>query len=309
MPTRIAVQLFGHLRSFRKTYKSFLKHVVEANKVDGYEVDIFIHTWTETDHSDIVWHNPTGKARGTTVKDTLINKIKWYYNSKKILMETQIDVIDYKIPGRWNDVSNSYKRILNVAYTVYKASELRREYAKEYNIKYDYIIVTRPDILFYKPFLINNVLSVYKKHNIDIPSNALFFADRTLNLLSVDDIHFRIASDILYFGSEKVIDKATNLFKTIQIDNENIESMFKNEQYHYNFEYIWFNHWLTEGLTPHRIRYQFGKDFVILRTFENKFKNNYKKYFFYLLKFIIKMILPYGIVMIKDKYWKDIRKE
>jgi hypothetical protein len=301
MPKRIAVQLFGHLRSFRRTYKSFLKHVVEANKVDGYEVDIFIHTWTETDHSDIVWHNPTGKTRGSTVTDMVINEIQRYYNPKKIVIETQIDTIDYQFVRKWEGptITTSYKHIINTAYTVYKSSELRREYAKERTIKYDYVIVTRPDILFKEPFLLNSILSVYKKYNMEIPHNGLFFADGTINHLSVDDIHFRTTSDVFYFGSEETIDKATSLFKTIPTDNEDIQNMSKSQQYHYNFEYIWFSHWSAENLIAMRIRYQLETSFVIVRTLEVII--NYKKYFLGIIKFIIKLFLPYGILVFKKR--------
>jgi hypothetical protein len=142
------------------TYKSLIKNIIEANKQDGYDIDIFIHTWTETDHSDIVWHNPDGKKRGTSVTENIKKEIYTFYKPKKLLIEKQLEVKSNVKDG---------KRVLNLAYTVYKSSELRRAYKDETGIVYDYVIVTRPDILFYKPLRLNSFLSVYEKYNMIPP--------------------------------------------------------------------------------------------------------------------------------------------
>jgi hypothetical protein len=149
MSKRIAIQLFGHLRSFRVTYKSFIKNIVNVNRKDGYEVDIFIHTWTETDHSTIAWHNPDGHKRGSSLTSEVIDKVKEYYAPKMFLIEEQLDAIDYPLTSKlYGRINSSYKTLLNFTYTIYKSSELRQEYEKENGLMYDYVIVTRPDILF-----------------------------------------------------------------------------------------------------------------------------------------------------------------
>ena len=58
----IAIQLFGHLRTFEQASSSFLQNVVEVNKADGHDVDIFIHTWDELDHSTVNYRNPNGEC-------------------------------------------------------------------------------------------------------------------------------------------------------------------------------------------------------------------------------------------------------
>jgi hypothetical protein len=88
MNKRIAVQFYGHLRSFEKTYKAFVKYVVEEQKrKNNYEVDVFIHTWAETDHSSIAYHNLNGEKRGGVVDNDIIQKVKKYYNPKELLVE------------------------------------------------------------------------------------------------------------------------------------------------------------------------------------------------------------------------------
>lgn len=60
---RIAIELCGLSRTYRDTAFSLLENLIIPNEMEGYAVDVFIHTWTESDSSDVVWHNPKGKAR------------------------------------------------------------------------------------------------------------------------------------------------------------------------------------------------------------------------------------------------------
>ena len=48
---KIAVQLFGHLRTFRECHSYLAKHLL-----DLYECDVFVHTWSFEDHVDPTWH-------------------------------------------------------------------------------------------------------------------------------------------------------------------------------------------------------------------------------------------------------------
>ena len=280
MSKRIAIQLFGHLRSFRITYKSLIKNIVESNKKDGYEVDIFIHTWAETDHSDVVWHNPSGKKRGAAVTENIKNEIYKFYKPKKILVEKQLEAK--------SDVKDG-KRVLNLAYTVYKSSELRHEYQKETSVLYDYVIVTRPDILFYKPFRLNSFLSVYEKYNMEIPQNALFvpyyFGNEINNTNEsiIYDKRFILNFDLLFWGDETVIDKATNIYSSLNLENI--------------YSQLWYRYWVDEHLNPIRIKYDERMCFSIIRT------RDYWGVGTIIIRFIrriIKLVLPYGIVnMIK----------
>ncbi|EAH8792481.1 hypothetical protein EWP86_09760 [Campylobacter jejuni] len=41
MKKRLAIQLYGHVRTFEYTSKNFFKNIVNPNLKDGYKVDIF----------------------------------------------------------------------------------------------------------------------------------------------------------------------------------------------------------------------------------------------------------------------------
>ena len=252
MCKRVAIQLFGHLRSFRKTHESFFKYIVEPQLKNGYEVDIFIHTWNETDHSTITWHNQNGEKRGLSV-------------DQKILVENQIKVDNFIITEKIASAPRAFSGVANVAYTQFMSSKIRRAHAEENNIKYDYVIVTRPDIMFHKPFDIDNFLYIYNEYNWDIPQNGLFFAHNFFARGNVEDRHMIGGSDIIFFGNEDVINKATNLYTEIHektIKPSDIEKDF------YCFEVFWYNYWLKQNLEPIRIKYIQFSYFNIVRNEE-----------------------------------------
>lgn len=269
----IAVQLFGHLRSYKRTYKSFLKNIVEANIKNGYNIDIFIHTWNETDHSSITWHNHNGEKRGIILNEKILNEIKNIYVPKRILVSKQIEVQDFIITEKIGGVPRAYKGVVNVAYTKFMSSELRKEYAKENNIKYDYIIVTRPDILFHSPFVIDEFLNIYKKYNWEIPQNGIFYGNNHFARGLVEDKYMIGGSDIIFFGNENTIDKATNLYLNIENNILDINSVKNN---FYCFEYFWYEHWLSNELEPIKLKYFQFSDYNIIRNeeeYENALKN------------------------------------
>ena len=147
---RIAVYLYGHMRTYKQTYKSFLDNIIYPNIKDGYMVDIFIHTWDVFNVTDSnAWHAkqnlfPTLSNKPLTKED--MNEVINIYNPKKIVFE--------KDNGKQ---AQRYHKIRAV-------NQLRLEYEKENNIKYDFFLTTRPDIYFLKPFRLNEYLNFYATH-------------------------------------------------------------------------------------------------------------------------------------------------
>ena len=48
-----------------------------------------------------------------------------------------------------------------MAYSLYQGSKLRKEYERSEGVEYDWVIVTRPDILFHKDFSVDQILDSY----------------------------------------------------------------------------------------------------------------------------------------------------
>ncbi|WP_317398567.1 hypothetical protein [Helicobacter bilis] len=126
---KLAIHLIGHTRTYKDTAESFLKNIVETNK-EKWDIDIFMHTWDMFEPvAQTSWHKDnatlSGKPLSQDDKDDIINT----YKPKRYAIETLQEERGFML---------SYKR----------ANEIRREYAKQHNIEYDYMLYTRYDILF-----------------------------------------------------------------------------------------------------------------------------------------------------------------
>lgn len=265
MTKRIAIQLFGHLRSFRKTYQGFYENIILPNEKAGYKIDIFLHTWNETDHSTITWHNQNGELRGKEIDDEVIEFIEKNYKPKKYMIEPQVAADDYIITEKIAGVPRAYKGVVNVSYTKYMANKLRLDYEKEHKIKYDYVIVTRPDILFHKPFDIDKLLYVYKNYGWEPPGNGLFFGYNLFSRGDVEDKHLLGGIDIIFFAKPENITKATSFYELVK--NNKITPPEVGKDF-YCFEIFWYNYWLSQGLEPIRVKYFQFSAFNIIRNEE-----------------------------------------
>jgi hypothetical protein len=262
---RVAIQLFGHLRSFKKTFDSFYQNIILPNQNAGYELDVFMHTWDETDHSTITWHNQAGERRGREVTEEIIDFIKKKYTPRKLLIEKQVDAEEFIIKEKILGAPRAYKGVVNVAYTKYMSTRLRREYEKECGISYDYVILTRPDILFHQPFAIDGFLLVYGHYGWPVPENGLFFGYNFFSRGDVEEPRLLGGIDIIFFGRPTAIDKATSFYELVEngtVTTQEVEADF------YCFEVFWYRYWISQGLEPIRIKYIQFSSFNIIRNEE-----------------------------------------
>ena len=82
---RLAIQFFWHTRTYKKTYENFFKYIVEPNQQDGWEIDIFIHTWDMSSSSSGSWHEGQDLFDIYPLSQSDIDDIKQIYNPKAIL--------------------------------------------------------------------------------------------------------------------------------------------------------------------------------------------------------------------------------
>ncbi|TWO29331.1 alpha-2,3-sialyltransferase [Campylobacter lanienae] len=181
---RLAIQFFGHTRTYKKTYESFFKHVVEPNLKDGWEIDIFIHTWDMSSSRDRSWHNGKDLFDINPLNQNDIDDIKRVYKPKKLLVE--------HLQEGAHGGGESKKR----------GNRLRESYEKENSVKYDYILYTRMDILFASPLNIQRYIDLYTKgsmKNFPLPQKHCFAAFNPFVRRPVIDIRYINEGDIVYF--------------------------------------------------------------------------------------------------------------
>jgi len=110
----------GNTVNFDIAFQHYKKHILKKN-----DVDVFIHTWSVAE------------------KDNLIN----LYNPRKSVFEQQImfDVSQTKLhstKSRW--------------YSSKKSIELKRQYELEENFTYDWVILSRFDVVFFTDLILSN---------------------------------------------------------------------------------------------------------------------------------------------------------
>ena len=104
---RIAIQISGEIRAPQYTYETLLKNILN---IPENEVDIYIHTWNNED----------------TIK---------LYNPKAYEIENYEKKKDLHV----------LPRSMSMYYSIWRANELRKDYAMKNNISYDIVMRYRTD--------------------------------------------------------------------------------------------------------------------------------------------------------------------
>lgn len=140
---KIAVCICGHLRSMESNLDSFVQNV----KQDRH-VDVFLHIWDKVgwQHS---WH---GSDRFVTDSvHNKLDKIKSVLSPKKLVIEETktFDLKRYEqINTKFKDFALKHQNFPSMFYKIMKCNELRQQYERETNTKYDIIMRTRPDVKY-----------------------------------------------------------------------------------------------------------------------------------------------------------------
>ncbi|ECV6869752.1 hypothetical protein F3L71_08295, partial [Campylobacter coli] len=224
---RLAIHLYGHMRTYKKIYQSFYQNIIEVNKKDGWDIDIFIHTWDVFNITDPnIWHakdnlfpTMTGKKLSSNDKADIIKT----YQPKKYIIEPDPN----KPAGRYESIR--------------KVMALRKEYEEEMKMKYDIFLTTRPDLLFLQPLRIDEYLKLYKTQlnlkNIGFPEKINFCSCwyfRYPRYLPILDPRFPNESDLLWFSNYC----SNNGFDPLIAFQENSEIVNVFIKYRFNMDFI-----------------------------------------------------------------------
>lgn len=158
---KVAVVLYGFLRTYETTAKNLIKNILEPNNAD-----LFIFTYNNEGISylpenmdinqakcklsisqDLQGKTVTGeklfKIYGKYLKDYKIN----HYNRKKFLKESK-GVLSPFLP---------IERFYSLYYNISEATKLLLNFCKKHKVTYDAVILTRPDLNFYSSIDIKDI--------------------------------------------------------------------------------------------------------------------------------------------------------
>lgn len=261
---RIAVLLYGHLRNFKECAPSLKSKVIEP-----YNADVFVHTWDVTDHTTMtVRQNGVSRTIVKPVDAEVKKDIDFYYNPKALEIEHQEPydkgVVIETEKSRFSTVGPHYQ-----FYTLRKANELRKQYERDNNIKYDCVLVTRPDVMFLSDFEISRVFEQAEKINLDI-EKCRFFALSKQSSESNLALNINGTNDLIFFGIPTVIDKYIEVNKDIEV------KYFKKHLI--NVVSVYTAKEIENGIMPIPIAYVLGEDWnfsgrkVNVRVYESSSK-------------------------------------
>jgi len=258
MDKKIALQLTGHLRTYEDTFPSLQKNVILPLQGCGYQVDIFLHTWNQTDHNEAVHHNPSGEIRSRDVDDSVISNISNLYKPKGFEISPPLPNLDnnytlFKLNGNLC----TYQTALSVFYTKFKANELRIKS----NEDYDWVISSRFDIQYLTPFKFDSYIQWFDKESIfdsNLDINEIYFFSSHQRVSNINLPQFLSASDIFYFGKPKALDKISRLYTSIKQSPPGTQIV--------SFEYMLYDHARKQELEAIEIDYKIHTNWSILRS-------------------------------------------
>lgn len=239
---KIALCLSGHIRNLEENYLS-----LKNNLLNFYDVDVFIHTWDtygwRVDGIDITTQEDGFK--GFDYYSGNINQIK----INEILKPKKMVIDNYKdFESIFVEKSKSYTNLRcpdkdrpsNMAsmwYKIMKCNELKKHYEEENNFKYDIVIRTRPDLVYFAPIIDENILLLYKKAVI----------------VPIVESH-GFASDLMAVGSSKIIDIASNVYE--HLDEINKSNCLMNP---HNILEFYYNKFFSNRIYKHDFKLYFNR--------------------------------------------------
>lgn len=204
--TRIAVQLYGHLRTFEQCAPALRKHLLNR-----YDSDVFIHTWDRTEHTTQSWYKDSTRSDPLAVDDSVRTRIETLYAPKSLNIESQEGVFEDEDGhfGTHPDIQISLRGLKFMTYSMNRANVLRNMHQKETGQEYDYIVVTRPDIMPYEDL-----------NFIDFDRYFSFYERTSVHLVHTSEIHrrgrrfykFPLVADCFFFGKPGTVNDICSIY-------------------------------------------------------------------------------------------------
>ena len=219
---RLAIQLYGYLRSYEACRESFFANLVAPIENAGFEVDIFMHSWDFVEGVKTTWLSEKKlekdeQIQATPPKTPSKEDLTELYRLKDISITAQPSHKDgdkyISMPCDWGDYR--FQSLVGLYYSEFSVNQLRENYAEKYNITYDLVLVTRPDLRFFKPF---NVI-VLQNGNVE---NKIFGFYTTWRC----EQH---TLDTFFLGTPSVISQIAGIYKTLDYKTLQKANLFNPE--------------------------------------------------------------------------------
>jgi hypothetical protein len=201
-PIRVAVQMFGNLRTFEQCAPA-----LRANLLDRYDCDVFLHTWDKLDHNLPTWYNESSKSNPLDVDDGICGRIKALYHPVAFKVETQNFIHD---SGKLGPQKLSLQGIKYMFYGQHAANTMRLAHEAKTKTVYDYVITLRPDLLLLRPL----VLEDYANEFAFQPKASIHLVHKEISWIEQERfITNPLMLDCMFIAKPDVMTVMTNFFK------------------------------------------------------------------------------------------------
>lgn len=150
---KVAVCISGHMRSFEKTFGRLLDNLLKSTNPD-----IFIHTWEFIGAPLRGFDAPT--IRIST--NSMLQRINTLYKPQKIVIEPTIRFPTHPLMHQRNFEKRDINGVLGMFFKIKACNQLKREFEKQHNFKYDCVIRLRSDLMLMSPLHVGPDLNVNK---------------------------------------------------------------------------------------------------------------------------------------------------
>jgi hypothetical protein len=208
---RVALCISGQPRNALETFPFIYHHIIQPNNAD-----VFFHTYFDPNNLSV---EKTHMNRGNcTLDKNIIENLISLYKPVRYLVEQPKSFYkqNYIVPTSriqrsrelnssidWTDEQHkrhTLKQMMSMFYSIFKANELKENYANETGITYDYVIRIRFDIVPREPILCDT-----------LDPDVLYFQD-----LAHPD-HF--ISDWINIGSNLIMNVYSSLYLFLEYYN------------------------------------------------------------------------------------------
>jgi len=132
---RIALCISGQMRTYKKCYDNLAKYILKP-----YNPDVFVHVWDYTGSTNDI---EKGEKITSSIIENFFHPVQYVIDEFKDKYYTKIDGLS--VPKYVTDVPG-YKGTLPMYYKMFACNQLKCNYEKKHNFKYDVVIRIRPDL-------------------------------------------------------------------------------------------------------------------------------------------------------------------
>jgi hypothetical protein len=207
MKKRVAILFFGLTKQPEETFPSFRENVLDPLTEDGYEYDIYLHTYLFKEGEAYInsWsYENVPNYNNDGYKLFQADYVSTEYQSD--VLRDEIDITTYYDPSR-QEITDKCKTVLT---NIVLANRSKKKVLEMFAVRkeaYDYAILIRPDL---------RIRSTFDPHYFKFLDDTNFLSDIYSKFLGYNDKYFIAKPNVLLALYEYVYRELPTYFKGIE---------------------------------------------------------------------------------------------